>query len=341
MLSISAHCQPLAAPRVPAIVMREATWKPGTVAPAYLDGSLPADAGCDPLCLAALALPPGVQPSSVDYSCKGSFLDRVCPFPWSIEERKAIMEQRTPEEVKLTMDWMRAAELKHSRLAMLAVVGWPLAELFNPFNTLGFTNGRAPALLNGGLDAYTPFLLIVAAGAAYAELQTVDDVYQTYLSKPTKEYVPGDLGFDPLDLQSKFPDSLDQRANEIYNGRMAMRECRTSHTHSSLPMRLEPSPCVEEAFHLLTVSALNASCGSGDYWICGARVPLGPTCRRSAHLGLFLRAMSAKQGSQRKGSSSQYDFALPSNCGRNDASGETADIERYFCGAVACVSTSG
>merc|ERR1711939_1153170 len=120
------------------------------------------------------------------------------------------------------MDWMRAAELKHARLAMLAVVGWPLAELFNPFDALAYTNGRAPALFNGGLDAFAPFLLLVAAGSAYVEMQTVDDVYQTYLSQPEKEYVPGALGFDPLDLEAQTPEGLDQRANEIWNGRMAM-----------------------------------------------------------------------------------------------------------------------
>jgi light-harvesting complex II chlorophyll a/b binding protein 4 len=210
--------------RAPVVTMREATWKPGTTAPAYLDGSMPADAGCDPLCLAALALPPGVEEYSVAYPCKGSFLDRVCPFPWSIEERKAIMEQRTPEEVELTLNWMRAAELKHSRLAMLAVIGWPLAEILQsslPFRALAFTDGRAPVLTNG-LAAYTPFMLLVLGAAAYYELQSVDEVYQTFLSQPSKKYVPGDLGFDPLDLEAKFPSDLDQRTNEVYNGRLAM-----------------------------------------------------------------------------------------------------------------------
>lgn len=206
------------------VTMREATWKPGTTAPVYLDGSLPADAGCDPLCLAALAMPPGVRELSVSYSCKGSIFDRICPFPWTVEERKAIMQERSPEEVALTMNWMRAAELKHSRLAMLAVIGWPLAELLQnslPFGALAFTDGRAPVITNG-LGAYTPFMLIVLGAAGLYELQSVDDVYQTYLSKPTKEYVPGDLGFDPLDLEAKVGSSLDQRSNEVYNGRLAM-----------------------------------------------------------------------------------------------------------------------
>lgn len=214
----------LTAARAPVVTMREAAWKPGAVAPAYLDGSLPADAGCDPLCLAALALPPGVKEANVNYSCKGSIFDRICPFPWTIEERVAIMEQRTPEEVELTMNFMRAAELKHSRLAMLAVVGWPLAEILQsslPFGGLAFTDGRAPVITNG-LAAYTPFMLIVLGVASYFELQSVDDVYQTYLSAPTKKYIPGDFGFDPLQLEDKVSSMIDQRSNEIYNGRLAM-----------------------------------------------------------------------------------------------------------------------
>merc|ERR1719161_2215322 len=99
---------PVLAPNVN-VAMREATWKPGATAPAYLDGSMPGDAGCDPLCLAALATPVGVEPV---YLPSGSFLDRVVPFPWSVEARESIMAKRSPEEVKLTLEWMREAEIK-------------------------------------------------------------------------------------------------------------------------------------------------------------------------------------------------------------------------------------
>tara|TARA_B110000046_G_C12688116_1_gene271445 strand:- start:83 stop:451 length:369 start_codon:yes stop_codon:yes gene_type:complete len=55
--------------------------------------------------------------------------------------------------------WFRECEIRHSRLAMLAAVGWPLSELFDgPLaKTLGVqsalvADGRAPSLLNGGLE---------------------------------------------------------------------------------------------------------------------------------------------------------------------------------------------
>lgn len=196
--------------RAPVVSMREAAWKPGETAPSYLDGSLPADAGCDPLCLVALATPVHVTPMRV---INGGFLDRVAPLPFGLKQRQEVMAARTPEEQRLTLQWMREAELKHARLAMLAVMGWPLAELINPFDSLAYVAGRAPALLNGGLDAFAPFLLIAFAGAGYLELKTSDDVFFS------PEYTPGDLGFDPLSLADK---AGDMRTAEIYNGRLAM-----------------------------------------------------------------------------------------------------------------------
>jgi hypothetical protein len=59
---------------------------------------------------------------------------------------------------KETLWYMREAEIKHSRLAMLAVVGWPLAELYDqPIAqligrpALLTKSGESPLLLNGGL----------------------------------------------------------------------------------------------------------------------------------------------------------------------------------------------
>jgi len=202
---------------------RAATWKPGETAPAYLDGSLPADAGCDPLCLAALVTPVGVEEQ---FTATGSFLDKVVPFPWSLERRKEIMAARSADEQRLTVEWMREAEVKHARLAMLAAVGWPLAELFaGSFGALSATEGRAPSLFNGHLGDFAPFLVLAAGLAAFLELQTIDNVNQTWLSTPSKKIAAGDLGFDPLEVAtrvSEFRPISQIRAAEIYNGRLAM-----------------------------------------------------------------------------------------------------------------------
>lgn len=121
---------------------------------------------------------------------------------------------------------MREAELKHSRLAMLAAVGWPLAELWDK-SIAGFlglepkltSSGASPSVLNGGLDKIdTDYWVIVAAIAGLAELA----------NKETKEakgkkYIPGDCGFDPLGLMPEDKEGMmAMQTKEIKHGRIAM-----------------------------------------------------------------------------------------------------------------------
>ena len=58
---------------------------------------------------------------------------------------------------------MQESELRHARLAMLAVIGWPMSELLAPEWMLR-ANGCAPSVLNG----FNPvsFLSVVAAFGA-------------------------------------------------------------------------------------------------------------------------------------------------------------------------------
>jgi Chlorophyll A-B binding protein len=72
---------------------------------------------------------------------------------------------------------MQEAEIRHARLAMLAVVGWPLSELVAPEWML--QNGCAPSVLNG----FNPvsFIATIAAFGALGffefktSLRRVDD----------------------------------------------------------------------------------------------------------------------------------------------------------------------
>merc|ERR1719247_3512414 len=78
------------------------------------------------------------------------------------EERKQKMLSMSEKEQEQHVAWMRTAELKHARLAMLAAAGWPLAELANSGRgsfLRSATNGRAPSLFNGHLLDYWPALL--------------------------------------------------------------------------------------------------------------------------------------------------------------------------------------
>ena len=61
---------------------------------------------------------------------------------------------------------MREAEIKHSRLAMLAAAGWPLSELWHNglakavgMDSLLMSENRAPSVLNGGSFIFHSLLL--------------------------------------------------------------------------------------------------------------------------------------------------------------------------------------
>lgn len=127
---------------------------------------------------------------------------------------------------KASLMYMREAEIKHARLAMLAVVGWPLAELWDKqiAAALGMTDsltstGASPSLLNGGLDKIEPeYWVIVVAIAAFFELES-----KNAQEDKGKDYTAGDCGFDPLNF---FPEDkasqFEMQTKEIKHGRIAM-----------------------------------------------------------------------------------------------------------------------
>jgi len=111
-----------------------------------------------------------------------------------------------------SLAWYREAEVKHARLAMLAAFGWPVSELTN-FGQLLNPDGRAPSLLNGGLDKVNVVYWVgVIAVAVFWEGKGLDKQFGK-----KDEYLPGMLGFDPIGA-----DSPSMRNAEITNGRVAM-----------------------------------------------------------------------------------------------------------------------
>ena len=120
---------------------------------------------------------------------------------------------------------MREAEIKHGRLAMLAAVGWPIAELFDKkiAAALGLpsaltSTGESPSLLNGGLDKIdAEYWILVIAIAGLAELES-----NTTKAEKEGKYVPGDCNFDPIGLFPKEKkDQFDMQTKEIKHGRIA------------------------------------------------------------------------------------------------------------------------
>jgi len=113
--------------------------------------------------------------------------------------------------------WQREAELKHSRIAMLAVIGWPvselldrpLAQMFHLDPLLG-SGDRVPSILNGGLDRVNPlywvFVLAIASSVELLQMNRDDAT-----------------SWDPLGLYPEDTREQNQlKQVEIDNGRLAM-----------------------------------------------------------------------------------------------------------------------
>lgn len=128
------------------------------------------------------------------------------------------------------LELYREAEIRHARLAMLAAVGWPLSELWQPTiastvqepSLIDPSTDLAPAVLNGNISDINPLFFVGALVlGSMIEARTIDQKKQgTYEPK-----FIGDIGFDPLNLYPKENDPEAQRsvqAAEVNNGRIAM-----------------------------------------------------------------------------------------------------------------------
>jgi len=134
---------------------------------------------------------------------------------------------------KLDFYSMQESEIRHSRLAMLAVIGWPMSELLAPSWML--QHGCAPSVLNG----FNPLSFLGAAAflgaAGYFEYKTslrshqdskFGKMHTEDMSAVWKYGVAGDYNFDPLGLYSSCGDDFKGRKGlrdvEVSHGRVAM-----------------------------------------------------------------------------------------------------------------------
>jgi Chlorophyll A-B binding protein len=130
---------------------------------------------------------------------------------------------------KDALQWYRTAEIKHARLAMLAAVGWPVAELLDRklayllhLKPLLVFQDRVPSVLNGGLDRVPGAYWAAALGVAFA-IESLGVLRENSANDMGRDVTPGDLGFDPLGLAGKTkPERFYQMEAELFNGRLAM-----------------------------------------------------------------------------------------------------------------------
>jgi hypothetical protein len=128
-----------------------------------------------------------------------------------------------------TLKRYREAELTHGRVAMLAAVGFLVGEKVEGSSFLFDSQITGPAISH---LAQVPVgfwvALVVAIGATEQYRATVGWVEpeNVPVAKPgllRADYLPGDIGFDPLGLKPSDPEELKiLQTKELQNGRLAM-----------------------------------------------------------------------------------------------------------------------
>lgn len=120
-----------------------------------------------------------------------------------------------------SLQWQRRAEIKHCRLAMLAAVGWPIAELAHKsiasvfdLPTMLASGDRVPSVLNDGLEhaaSFPLFWIATIAAASFFEIE--ETVHEDRYTKIN----PADISFNPFAQNMRYMEE-----GELFNGRLAM-----------------------------------------------------------------------------------------------------------------------
>lgn len=125
------------------------------------------------------------------------------------------------DDVGIDLYWLREAEVKHARVAMLAVVGILQVEIFGPAPGCEMATDKCQMdafwQLWGAHPQYIAFALIMIMIG-----ETVSGIAATS-GRESGERAPGDFGLDPLGFATGDKDAFARlQAQEIANGRLAM-----------------------------------------------------------------------------------------------------------------------
>ena len=119
---------------------------------------------------------------------------------------------------------VRAAELKHGRVAMLAAVGFYAAEKFHPLFGGAIDEPSLVAFQATPLQTWW-VVVSLAIGAIEVSSGSIGSFKKPEdgLWELKDDHVIGDLGFDPVGLMPKdAEEAKEMKTKEIMNGRLAM-----------------------------------------------------------------------------------------------------------------------
>lgn len=128
-----------------------------------------------------------------------------------------------------TLRFWREVEVKHSRVAMLAAVGFPVAEQFHPLFGGQIDVPSYLAFQQTPLQTFWPVVLFVLSVFELYSVFTFDRPYDLFYSEGggfwsiRSEHEPGDMGFDPLGLMPMdTAERMVMETKELNHGRAAM-----------------------------------------------------------------------------------------------------------------------
>jgi light-harvesting complex I chlorophyll a/b binding protein 1 len=125
------------------------------------------------------------------------------------------------DDVGIDLYWLREAEVKHARVAMLAVVGILQVEIFGP--APGCEAATAKCQMDSFWQIWGSHPQYIAFGLIMITIiETISGIAATS-GRESGERAPGDFGLDPLGFGQGDPEKFARlQAQEIANGRLAM-----------------------------------------------------------------------------------------------------------------------
>jgi len=127
----------------------------------------------------------------------------------------------TIDDLGIDLYWLREAEIKHCRVAMLAVAGILQVEIFGP--APGCEAATAKCQMDSFWQLWNSHPQYIAFGFIMIMITEMVSGIATTTGRENGLREPGDFGLDPLEFAKGDPEKFERlKLQEIKNGRLAM-----------------------------------------------------------------------------------------------------------------------